>query len=349
MSEMRNPWMTPETATPVTRGHFVTLILGTAAVVIAANLATAWYLNEFPVNRGYWLISAKWELLDQQETPVDWLILGDSSGNSGMDPKVVQEELGGTSLNLCLVGDMLVLGDAWMLDRYVSRVGAPKHVIIVHAPTVWARSFGQSSCQLLASSPLKLQSLRSLRPPLELTLDQTVEVIKAKAFPISSNARSLMTMLRSPGQWFDRRELRLSDDGFMPIDPARADAAGVRIEAGRLRASASQLPRGFSSESRAALEQIAWLAEKHGIEVYIVCPPVLRGLDSDPDFKQYLDSIADSLKTFAHGRPRIHVLMDAPPLYGAEEMQTLNHVIGTTAPDYTRHACAAIGHHGAKD
>ena len=78
------------------------------------------------------------------------------------------------------------------------------------------------------------------------------------------------------------------------------------------------------------------------MEVYLVSPPVLRELYQDPAYREYLDSIADSLKMFADGSPRIHVLLDTPPLFNADEMQTLNHVIGTAAPDYTREVCEAI-------
>src|SRR5438128_2449200 len=126
-----------EIAGPSTARRLIGTIGGVLALVALANTAALFVLSRHPVNHGYKVIGAKWELLREQERPVDWLVLGDSSGNQGVVPAVLSERLGGSSLNLCTVGDLLAVNDAWMLETYIGTVGAPRKVLMVHAYDIW--------------------------------------------------------------------------------------------------------------------------------------------------------------------------------------------------------------------
>ena len=110
------------------------------AVVCLCNAAAGRLLEAFPQNRGYELIKAKWNLLIGLKRPVDVLVVGDSSCYLGIDPEVIESDVGGTALNLCTIGDMTAVGDYWMLDHYVRRFGPPRTVIIGHVHDIWHRS-----------------------------------------------------------------------------------------------------------------------------------------------------------------------------------------------------------------
>src|SRR5262245_5791244 len=127
-------------------------IVGAIAVVAILNVAAMGILGAWSTNIGYRLVQEKWDLLMRQRSPVEWLVLGDSSCNQGVVPAVLDEELRTTSLNLCTIGDMMLVGDAWMLRSYLQRVGVPRHVVMVHVYDIWGR--GSMRGELLAKVPL---------------------------------------------------------------------------------------------------------------------------------------------------------------------------------------------------
>ena len=86
------------------------------ALVVALNLAAVVYIWAYSPNRGYWLAAAKWQMLEDLEEPVDTLVLGDSSCNQALIPEVVDEILGGPTINLCTIGDMTVR--LWDLETH---------------------------------------------------------------------------------------------------------------------------------------------------------------------------------------------------------------------------------------
>ncbi len=109
---------------------WVATALVAMGVVLLCNAAAGRLLEAFPQNDGYAMIKGKWNLMKGLKRPVDVLVLGDSSCSLGVDPRVIEGEIGGTALNLCTIGDMAVVGDYWMLDHYIEKFGAPKTEII---------------------------------------------------------------------------------------------------------------------------------------------------------------------------------------------------------------------------
>jgi hypothetical protein len=101
--------LTREIMAPSSVHSVLISVLGTFFVVLVVNLAAIGYLNHYTTNRGYWLVRQKWDILQGLEAPVEWLILGDSSGNQGLVPERLREKLGGAAINVCTVGNLTLL------------------------------------------------------------------------------------------------------------------------------------------------------------------------------------------------------------------------------------------------
>ena len=77
----RNVQLTEEVVGPARpRRVWATLAL-TLALVALADVAVCALRDDHSTNRAYWLVREKWKLLTELDAPVDFLILGDSSGN----------------------------------------------------------------------------------------------------------------------------------------------------------------------------------------------------------------------------------------------------------------------------
>jgi hypothetical protein len=99
-------------------------------LVLGFNLVAGQMLEGSTPNRGYWLIQKKWEILRDLEESVDVLVVGDSSCNQGLNNRVLDQQTRLRSMNLCTIGDALLLDDLWMLRDYLRRFPVPRAVVL---------------------------------------------------------------------------------------------------------------------------------------------------------------------------------------------------------------------------
>src|SRR5262245_9968724 len=135
MPGQENKQLAQEIVGPTTPRKILLTLLGTVSVIALINLVFVFQ----SMNLGYRVIQQKWEMLLDLKQPVDWIVLGESSGSEGVTPDIISQELGGKALNLCTIGNMLVVNDAWMLDKYIAKFGPPRGVVIVHVYDIWDR------------------------------------------------------------------------------------------------------------------------------------------------------------------------------------------------------------------
>lgn len=157
-----------EKIAPVTPRKILGSVVGCLLMLGAANYLADWFLTSYSSNGGYKIAQVKWSKLLTLQRPVDVLVLGDSTGLQGVDPTVLDQTLGGRSLNLCTVGNMLVVNSAWMLDQYIQRFGPPKQVVLVHTYDVWHRKVNSSTRLLLAETPLPWGAWDAFEPEIDL-------------------------------------------------------------------------------------------------------------------------------------------------------------------------------------
>ena len=68
--------------------------------------------------------------INQLKSPVDTLLLGDSTCDKNLPAGAFADRLGGSAINLGNINESSFLTDAWMLGDYVNRFGPPRNVLI---------------------------------------------------------------------------------------------------------------------------------------------------------------------------------------------------------------------------
>ncbi len=324
----------------VTRGQVLISLVMALVCVALLNLGASRALDRFTTNRGYWLVHEKWNLLESLPDPVDWLILGDSSCNQGIMPDLISQALGGKAINLCTVGDMLAVNDAWMLNRHIERFGPPKHVIIAHVYDMWPRDLRALNRQpLLAKVPLSWGYWRNSTPPLALTGEDERRLWVARYLPLWAENKTLTSWLRHPGVLW-RRDLSMTPNGFMAYE--KPNPANVRRESKAHIDSTHKRRFVLSKINRDALEHIRSLADQHGFEVFIAAGPLYQGMWRDDGFRRHFEAMMRALDSVAKKSPRMHVLLHDPVRFEAKQLENADHLVGPAAAEYTRKLIEAI-------
>jgi len=317
------------------RDLWVTAI-GSLALVVCMNVASVWYLREYPTNMGSWLVVRKWQMLHDLKEPVDWLILGDSSGNQGVMPALFDEMVGGRSVNLCTVASLSVANDVWLLHDYIKRFGAPRNVLLVHTYDVWTREPGVEG---LAKIPLTWWDLLRLKPSLNLSLQEKVRLLLAKYAPLYAEPKALASLFQAPRTWFDCR-FRLEANGFM----AMADARPWYVESDCEAKIESLKKHEFrvSRLNREAISCIVSVAERYEFDVYLVNGPIYEGLYKSKEFLAYFDGLGATLEGVVMKGKRLHYILREPMTFPKELMQNTRHVVQAGAREYTRRLASEI-------
>jgi len=308
-------------------------VVGAVMVLWALNLIAGWYLGRFPQNRGYWLVKHKWTLLDEMKKPVDWLMIGDSSGNQGVVVDAWQDALGESAVNLCTVGNLTATDDAWMLDAYLKRFEPPGKVLVVHVWDVWPR---QVEPVFAAQIPRPWGFWRTTDPPLQLHVQELAQLFLARFAPLYSDNTSLSKAayggLRSPSHLL-RSRFRTGPDGYMRMEAANSKRVR-RTARDALRAVARERFR-VSDSNRSALKRIQDLADLHGIQVYLTHSPLYAGMHEDRAFREDYAQAMSFLDEVARRSPNLHHL-DEVVTFPEDQMQTFDHVTHRAALIYTR-------------
>ncbi len=327
-----------DVVTPATGRDVIAMIGGVLLVVLLLNGAVLWYLQAWSPNVGYRLISAKWKLLLGLERPVEWLVLGDSTGNQGVVPAVLRERLGVRAVNLCTIASLLAVGDVWMLETYIHRHGSPRAVLIVHAYDMWERDLDAME-PVIMKIPLAWGFWERMEPRIAFGPRQQWSLLLSRYLPLYADNRSLPLVFKYPWRLL-RDTFHLEDDGYMPVDDANLEGVTRDFEAhlAALRQRAFRL----SPINHLALARLRELAEQHGFEVYMVDSPVYDRLHVSVEFQAYFRQVRQMLADFAAMSPRIHYLEGVPRVFPADRMVNADHLVHTASMEYTQRVVDAI-------
>lgn len=312
----------------------LTLILAVASVLLGLNAALACLLEHYPVNAGYALVQKKWRLL-QETAEVDILILGDSSCNQGIQSELVQQTLGGTALNLCSIGDMTVLQDAWQLREYLQRHRPPRAVIIGHTYDAYTRDAAKLR-RTVWNIVRTGTELATLSPQLELgALDRAYNAV-APYLPLYVQAQALRNVLTGGGL----PQLGVQADGFMPeveSDPTRVE----QDTADHLEELSASTP-ALSDVNAAGLQALAQLSLAHKLPLFVVLAPAHDQLAQSPRLQERLVQLAPLIEAQLAVSPYATYALQQPMPFPADAMQNADHVLVDAARAYTRAVLAAI-------
>jgi hypothetical protein len=311
----------------------VVTVVGVIVFLLVANALAMVLVDGRAGNLGYWVIREKWQLLEERVARVTWLILGDSSCNQGVVPGLVAARTGADVLNLCTTGNLAAAGDAWMLDAYIRRHGAPEGVIVVHAYDTWPR---EVPAQVLAQIPLPWGFWRRFAPDPEVGPKETVKIFLARFVPLYSRPGTLRALVRTPWRVPD---VALDSAGFMRVDEANPER--VSDDAGQHLADVRDGVPPPSEQNEVALDRLGDLAERYDFPVFIVPAPIYDSLLRDPDMVEVLGEVRQDVASTVAEHENVRYV-DVRAGFRSSEMENADHVTYPAALRYTAQVLSAI-------
>jgi len=322
----------PQERVPSASARVVGRVLaGAFLIVFVVNQLVSSRLEAQHPDRGVARVRAKWLMLEDLRG-ADGVVLGDSSGAVGVDPGILADRLGGRWVNLCTIGDTLLLEDVWMLDRLLARDEPPRRVVIVHVYDVWGRGVRPD---VFAHVPLPWGYWDDVDPPLELSPTGLRDLSLARYAPLYYAPESTREVASAPLAWLARPPAH-TPLGWAPQDEGRAARvlADARGHLARVRAG---LGARLSRPNRLALERLVELTETHPVQVHLASSPVFRGLQADPDYRVVYARLQEQLAEYAARSDRLHlVFAEEQVAFPAGELENADHVLRAGARVYSR-------------
>lgn len=335
---MTTPSILPDERAPSVRRRVLVLqALVLLAVGVGLNLGVRALLQSHPEwdNPTYVAFVTQWNRLLNLDEDVQTLVLGDSSGRHGIDPRALDEALATSSINLCTIGNAAVLNAAWQLETYLREHPAPRRVILVYVYDVWPRRI---ALPLISRVPLRWNYWSSMRAEWEPDLGQTADLLLERYAPVISQDQTVGELALRP--WDRPHAIHFDEAGFSPI--WRGDPDFVRKDREGQLWAARHAPWRLSEENRRALQAISELAHDHGFDVYLANAPLVEGLLEDGTFAEYYREAQRTLDQAVAGMPRVHRILRDPAVFPLERMQNSDHVLREATGDYTRMVAAAV-------
>jgi len=310
----------------------VALVLAVNALVVRASpRATRTYDGK--------MVDAKWRLASAGGPGGGVLVVGDSSGNFGVDAAILAEELGAPARNLCTYGRFQVTGAGWLVDRAIETADAPPALVVA---VFGARTFVlESDGFTMAEMPLAPLEWLGRTPGVGLGPVDALRFTAARAFPLFTQSRSIGRCL---AQWEWRPDLSrlvIEDDGTGRIPSANPD--GVPRFADRTiaeyEAHAGPVP---SARERAAVRGLVADADARGYDLVFVTSPIWDGLVARPEQVRMEARITEFLEEACAASPRAHVLPGPPQTFPASEMENPFHLTTSSAAVFTRELAARL-------
>lgn len=330
---------------PTTVKEVVLTIVAVLVLVIIVNIG--WALVVPPSNKGGGTVIDKWEVLNELEKPVDWLVLGDSSGGAVVTT-VWDDLLGGTSVNLSTIGTVLVVNDAWMLETYIDRFGPPPNVLMVHAYDIWYRNIHASSLGPVA----KRVTWRGFYPSLtSLSSSETARVLMARFIgqylPLYFEDLTAPNLIRTPWRYKDFLDTRPRERtegarrgarrGAAPASKSEPDRIlnDLSTHLGFVRANQLQPDPVLSDANARALDSIGALAEEYEFDVYLAYSPLYDALYQDEPFQEYLSRVRSAVEERIAKSSRVHILAEPLVLPIDQMSNSVEHVTAEGSHAYT--------------
>jgi hypothetical protein len=295
------------------------------------NFLAYYYLKFNTPNLGYKINRKKWKMLEEMQTNKDWLILGDSTCNQGLSIVEFEENIKESAINLCTIGNMLVVNDSWMLEKYIKKFGPPKNILIIHAYDTWYRS----EIDLGLTSQLPIISLIKEKPkPWILNKNNIATLFLYKYVPLYSEKSSLLEIIVGIFQKEDPRDQIFFDDtGFMSMQYANPKL--VEVSVNRYKNFTKNNRFEISRNNLMGLENIKEISEKYGFNIFIANSPINNDLLKDDGFKLYFADLNNYLENYAKRNERVYYIKDTYA-FSKDMMISSDHIIAEAAREYSK-------------
>lgn len=318
---------------PTTRRGLGVSLVVMAALVLGVNALVAVLSPRATRTYDGRMVDAKWRLASEGGPGGDVLVVGDSSGNFGVDATVLAGELGVPARNLCTYGRFQVTGAGWLVDRAIETAEAPPALVVA---VFGARTFVlEADGFTMAQMPLRPLEWRSRAPHVGLGAVDALRFTAARAFPLFTQSASIGRCL-ARWEWRpDLSRLVIEDDGTGRL-PA-ANPAAVPGFADRTIAEYEAHDGPVPTErERAAVRGLVADADARGYDLVFVTSPIWDGLVDRPAHVRMEARVTAFLEDACEASPRAHVLPGPAQIFPASAMENPFHLTPAPAAAFTR-------------
>jgi hypothetical protein len=306
-------------------------ILVACAVVFSLNFISSQLLEYFTPNKGYQLIRKKWDILEKMESPADILVLGDSSGNQGVDTDLITELTGKSAVNLATIGNALALNNYWMLETYIKKFGKPECVINIHVYDTWYRNLNES---VVSQIPMDTSDMLQQLTQIQLGIKPKFGYLLAKYIPSLGQNTSLKKLLMRPwAMAYMNQGIPLTVTGFYSSPKAKPKM--VLKDTDNHKKFVSNNIFIPSKENTYALKKMGELSETLDFNLIFANSPVFEGLFSDENYKTYLSAVNEYIGRVTKKYKNIQLLYATQKTYRSSDMENADHLTSMAAKEYT--------------
>jgi hypothetical protein len=272
------------------------------------------------------VVTGKWRHLSSTEERYDILLVGDSSGLIGVDPRVISERTGLSCYNACGFGNLLVVNESWLIQHLETLDRLPRIVVSLHVPDIWGRSEGllRQQLNLFPGEVRPWERYRPIIKPPRESLRQRIN----HWFPMFRTPLEARMALVALGLTvIGRGEVRTDDLGLSRLpapDPARA----VREAQRYLDRLKLQVPTSddLSKVNREAYEAMLDVLEQQGSRLMAAEAPTVDLLSKDPLYLEHLERNRTLLTRVARGRAGFKLAATGRSGFSATNMQNPDHI-----------------------
>lgn len=310
-------------------------LVGSLLFILLFNMVVHFYLNAYTPNLAYWLVHHKWRTLQSMDEPLDWLILGDSSGNQGIVTVEFENLVNGSAYNFASAGAGVFLNDAWMLETYLERFEAPRGVVLVHIYDIWPRT---ERDWFMTRIPVPISDWDDYGIPIETTPREKINAYVLKYIPLYAQERTLASLFSNI--FWGKTQLfsspyHLEEGGYWK-DPRSKSPVGVRNSTAEHIKWTNGTILNVSEVNQKSLEYMILLAEEHDFDLYYAVSPLHDELFAHENFQGYFLQFQDLLDEYDASHPNFHNL-GLISTFPAEQGLDSDHVNHEAALNYTYH------------
>ena len=301
-------------------------------LVVLINIFFYYYLQNYISNNlGYVIVKKKWDLILKPNQNADVLILGDSSGNQGLKAELFASNLNLYALNLCTIGDLLLVDDSWMLQYYLSKHSPPKYVILIHVYDVWHRQNIQKI--LLSQFNFNLINSKNFCPNIKLNWFDKINIELSKYIPLIYQNQGISYILTHPKMIFKKNDKLFDEYGYMPSTLVNTD--NVQRDFNEHIDFLKNNDFKISELNFQALENIIELSKKYDFKLYIANSPIYEDLYEHSYFSKYYKDLSEFLDSIDRENENVYFINNPPLIFPTEVMENVDHIIDSASVVYT--------------